>query len=107
MAFSNGLLPTIYRNCAWNAVYFGTMHKLKTFLPQPDTPSHFLKAAYTAVTGSSAAAFATIFSARKSSAYSSRSSIYVLIILYRFSLRCGEVSNAVPAQEFRWDAIEI
>lgn len=66
VAFTNGLMPTIYRNCVWNAVYFGLMHKLKTFLPVPETPSHWVKASYTAVTGSSAAAFAVLFNARKS-----------------------------------------
>jgi hypothetical protein len=65
MAFTNGLMPTIYRNSAWNCAYFGTMHKMKTFLPVLDKPSHIVKATYTAVTGASAAIFATLFNTRE------------------------------------------
>ena len=32
-AFATGLGPTCYRNCVWNAVYFGTMHTIKKHLP--------------------------------------------------------------------------
>lgn len=39
------------------------MHKLKTLLPKPETPSHAIQAAYTFVTGAAGAIFATMFNA--------------------------------------------
>ena len=33
MAFTIGLGTTIYRNCVWNGLYFGVMHKVKRKLP--------------------------------------------------------------------------
>ena len=61
MAFTIGIGPTLYRNCVWNTVYFGTMHKLKTFLPEPSTDSHLMKSLYTLITGAAGAIFATCF----------------------------------------------
>lgn len=37
------------------------MHKLKTWLPKPETPSHAIQAVYTLVTGAAGAIFATMF----------------------------------------------
>ncbi len=33
-ALTTGLGPTCWRNCVWNGVYFGLMHRLKDWLPK-------------------------------------------------------------------------
>lgn len=33
-AFYTGLAPTLFRNCIWNTMYFGTMHIIKRQLPK-------------------------------------------------------------------------
>ncbi len=58
-ALTIGLGPTIYRNCGWNAVYFGTMHWLKTQVPTPDTP--LMTNLLTLATGFFGAVLATCF----------------------------------------------
>jgi solute carrier family 25 2-oxodicarboxylate transporter 21 len=32
-----GLVPTLYRNCIWNCIYYGTMHRIDQELPQLDS----------------------------------------------------------------------
>jgi solute carrier family 25 2-oxodicarboxylate transporter 21 len=61
LAFYTGLSPTLYRNCIWNTVYFGTMHWLKQKLPTPS--SKFIDVMQTLLTGFSGAVFATCFNA--------------------------------------------
>ncbi len=56
-----GLGPTLFRNCVWNTVYFGTMHFLKKQLPTPD--SQIMNTAQTLLTGFFGAVFATCFNA--------------------------------------------
>ena len=60
-AFTNGLGPTLFRNCVWNTVYFGTMHRLKAQLPA--TKSQVTSTIQTLVTGFVGAVFATCFNA--------------------------------------------
>lgn len=38
-ALSIGLKATLWRNCVWNAVYFGGMHGIKNRLPTPNSKS--------------------------------------------------------------------
>ena len=49
IGFTRGLSPTLFRNCIWNAVYFGTMHWLKKQLPKPSSKG--VDMAMTLVTG--------------------------------------------------------
>jgi hypothetical protein len=58
-AFFIGLSPTLYRNCVWNTIYFGTMHWLKKQLPTPS--SKYVDLCQTLVAGSAGAVFATVF----------------------------------------------
>lgn len=60
-AFAVGLGPTLWRNGVWNTIYFGTMHWLKTFLPE--SKSHSMQAIQTLTTGFAGAVFATCFNA--------------------------------------------
>ena len=60
-ALTIGLGPTLYRNCVWNTVYFGTMHWLKKQLPTPQ--SHVVDNIQTLTTGFFGAVFATCFNA--------------------------------------------
>ena len=61
MALTIGLTPTLYRNCVWNTVYFGTMHWLKTKVPEAKTP--LMANMQTLLTGFFGAVFATCFNA--------------------------------------------
>ena len=56
-----GLGPTIWRNSVWNTVYFGTMHKLKTYIPKSE--SKLGESLITLTTGFVGAVFATCFNA--------------------------------------------
>ena len=56
-----GLGPTLWRNGIWNTVYFGTMHKLKSYIPKGE--SKLEEACITLVTGFCGAVFATCFNA--------------------------------------------
>jgi hypothetical protein len=29
LALTTGLGPTLYRNCIWNSIYYGTMHEVR------------------------------------------------------------------------------
>jgi solute carrier family 25 2-oxodicarboxylate transporter 21 len=60
--FVTGLGPTLWRNCVWNTVYFGTMHWLKTKLPETNK-SKLSNLMQTLVTGFAGAVFATCFNA--------------------------------------------
>jgi solute carrier family 25 2-oxodicarboxylate transporter 21 len=59
--FVTGLGPTLWRNCIWNSVYFGTMHWLKKQLPP--AKSKAVDLSMTLVTGFFGAIFATCFNA--------------------------------------------
>jgi hypothetical protein len=71
LAFSTGLLPTIYRNCVWNSVYFGTMPILKAIVPKPGellvdssaSSIYYADKVLTLVTGFFGAIFATCINA--------------------------------------------
>ena len=58
-ALTIGLVPTLYRNCIWNCVYFGTMHWLKSQVPEPK--SSVMLHVHTLVSGFFGAVFATLF----------------------------------------------
>ena len=60
-ALYTGLSPTLFRNCIWNTIYFGTMHWLKQKLPTPSNKA--IDLGQTLLTGFSAAVFATCFNA--------------------------------------------
>jgi solute carrier family 25 2-oxodicarboxylate transporter 21 len=60
--FTIGLGPTLWRNCVWNTVYFGTMHWLKKYMPETDG-SKVTNMAQTLVVGFAGAVFATCFNA--------------------------------------------
>ena len=56
-----GLVPTLFRNCVWNTVYFGTMHWLKSVLPaQSDKVGDVCATLFSGFFG---AVFATCFNA--------------------------------------------
>ena len=61
LGFTTGLGPTLWRNCVWNTVYFGTMHWLKKQLPPPKSKA--IDLSLTLVTGFFGAIFATCFNA--------------------------------------------
>ena len=61
MAFTIGLGPTIWRNCVWNTVYFGLMHRVKQVLPA--THSEWEKMFQTFISGFLGAVTATCFNA--------------------------------------------
>lgn len=61
--FTIGLPPTIWRNCIWNTIYFGTMHKVKLLFPKSDKNSHFENMCITFASGLVGAGFATCFNA--------------------------------------------
>jgi len=61
LGFATGLGPTLWRNCVWNTVYFGTMHWLKKQLPPAKTK--IVDLSMTLVTGFFGAVFATCFNA--------------------------------------------
>ena len=61
LGFATGLGPTLWRNCIWNTVYFGTMHWLKKQLPPAKTK--LVDLSMTFVTGFFGAIFATCFNA--------------------------------------------
>lgn len=61
LALYTGIYPTLFRNCIWNSVYFGTMHWLKTLIPTPQ--SKVADTAQTLLTGFLGAVFATCFNA--------------------------------------------
>ena len=61
MAFTIGLGPTIWRNCVWNTVYFGLMHRVKQILPA--THSELEKTFQTFISGFLGAVTATCFNA--------------------------------------------
>eukprot|EP01038_Epipyxis_sp_PR26KG_P005856 gene5856-8079_t len=56
-----GLEATLFRNCVWNTVYFGTMHYVKRLLPK--TESKAISLLQTLISGSCGAVFATCFNA--------------------------------------------
>jgi solute carrier family 25 (mitochondrial 2-oxodicarboxylate transporter), member 21 len=58
-AFYIGLSPTLFRNCVWNTVYFGTVHWLKQTMPVASSRSG--EVAQTLVSGFFGAVFATCF----------------------------------------------
>jgi hypothetical protein len=60
-AFYIGLSPTLYRNCVWNTMYFGTMHWIKRKMPKPS--SKVIDISQTLVSGFFGAVFATCFNA--------------------------------------------
>ena len=88
-----GLGPTLWRNGIWNTVYFGTMHKLKSYIPSGDNKLH--ESCITLVTGFCGAVFATCFNAPfdvvksrfqsqlKNSNSKYRNSIQALALIYR------------------------
>jgi solute carrier family 25 (mitochondrial 2-oxodicarboxylate transporter), member 21 len=59
MSMYIGLGPTLWRNCVWNTVYFGTMHKMKSLTPHSD--SQLTEMGITLITGFLGAVFATCF----------------------------------------------
>lgn len=61
LGFATGLGATIYRNCVWNTVYFGTMHWLKQQVPKRQTKVGDLSMTF--VTGFVGGLFATCFNA--------------------------------------------
>lgn len=76
--FATGYVPTLWRNCVWNSIYFGTMAWLKSVSPKVDTflkPTYYktieekerllysLEKVQTLVTGFCGAIFATCFNA--------------------------------------------
>ena len=63
LAFTIGLPPTIWRNCIWNTIYFGTMHKVKQLFPKSDKYTHFENMCITFTSGLAGAGFATCFNA--------------------------------------------
>jgi solute carrier family 25 2-oxodicarboxylate transporter 21 len=71
LALTGGLVPTFYRNCVWNSIYFATMPLLKSIVPEPkeilSNPSpqnlYIADKALTLVTGFFGAIFATCFNA--------------------------------------------
>ena len=58
---STGLGPTLWRNCVWNTVYFGTMHYIKQLLPTPT--SKIMDLSMTLLSGFCGAVFGTCFNA--------------------------------------------
>lgn len=60
-AMFKGLGPTLLRNGIWNTVYFGTMHKLKSYVPKSE--SRVVSSLITLTTGFCGAVFATCFNA--------------------------------------------
>lgn len=71
LALTGGLVPTFFRNCVWNSIYFATMPLLKSIVPDPKdilsnpTPRNLYVAdkGLTLVTGFFGAIFATCFNA--------------------------------------------
>lgn len=62
LALGTGLGPTLWRNCVWNSLYYGTMHTLGDRVLAPlDNP--LLAAARTIVVGTGVGMFATCFNA--------------------------------------------
>jgi solute carrier family 25 2-oxodicarboxylate transporter 21 len=59
--FFTGLGPTLFRNCVWNTVYFGTMHWGKKLLPKAH--SREMDLLQTFFSGFFGAVFATCFNA--------------------------------------------
>ena len=65
-ALFTGLGPTLWRNCIWNSVYFGTMHVVKnrmTAQMDQQRPSHTQESLLTFISGFFGATFATCFNA--------------------------------------------
>ena len=62
LALTIGLGPTLFRNCVWNSVYFGSMYWLKDQLPKREKGS-LLDHLQTLSTGFVGAMFATSFNA--------------------------------------------
>lgn len=60
-AFYTGLSPTLFRNCVFNTVYFGSMHWMKRQMPKAS--SHSWDLCQTLVSGFSGAVLATCFNA--------------------------------------------
>ena len=60
-AFYIGLTPTLFRNCIWNTVYFGSMFWLKQRMPTPE--SKVIDVCQTLVSGFVGAVFATCWNA--------------------------------------------
>ena len=62
-----GLGPTIWRNCVWNTVYFGTMFwgksKMMNLTGNLEKQSGFLNSLFTFISGFIGATFATCFNA--------------------------------------------
>lgn len=67
LALFIGLGPTIWRNCVWNTVYFGTMHwgksQMKYISGNLDNQSALTNSLFTFVSGFIGATFATCFNA--------------------------------------------
>ncbi|GIL74314.1 hypothetical protein Vretifemale_4358 [Volvox reticuliferus] len=67
LALATGLGPTLWRNCVWNSLYYGTMHQLEDsrdglgLLPVIENP--VLAAARTIVVGTAVGVMATCFNA--------------------------------------------
>ncbi|KAG2483083.1 hypothetical protein HYH03_018024 [Edaphochlamys debaryana] len=68
LALTTGLGPTLWRNCVWNSLYYGTMHRLSAeggsgggLLAPIENP--LLDAARTVVLGTGVGVFATCFNA--------------------------------------------
>lgn len=62
LALCIGLGPTLFRNCVWNTVYFGSMNWIKTRLP-PVQKSSILDHVQTLISGFLGALLATCFNA--------------------------------------------
>ena len=60
-AFYTGLSPTLFRNCVFNTVYFGSMHWMKRQMPKPS--SHGWDLCQTLASGFCGAVLATCFNA--------------------------------------------
>eukprot|EP00882_Tetradesmus_deserticola_P003923 GHRQ01004148.1.p1 GENE.GHRQ01004148.1~~GHRQ01004148.1.p1 ORF type:complete len:311 (+),score=141.45 GHRQ01004148.1:882-1814(+) len=56
-----GLVPTLYRNCIWNCLYYGTMHRIEQQLPALD--SHAAAAARQLAVGTAVGMAATCLNA--------------------------------------------
>ena len=65
-ALFTGLGPTLWRNCIWNSVYFGTMHTIKSSIAaktEQQSASHLRDTVITFTSGFCGATFATCFNA--------------------------------------------
>ena len=87
-----GLGPTLWRNCVWNTVYFGSMHKLKTYIPKQE--SYVAEMSVTLLTGFIGAVFATCFNSPFD------------VVKSRFQSQL-KVPDVTPKYRYTWQALYV